>query len=81
MINSLDGSKLAIVASLFIVLLSVLFIGIHLVIVDGADALAEIAFLEQIIQFILPTAGVISSVHVVTGAVTQIKQTKKQDNE
>lgn len=77
-INGLDGSKLAILLSFVIALGALIFIGWHLIAVDGPDALPEIQFMEQVVQAVLLAGGGISTIHVVTGAVVQAKQAKNQ---
>lgn len=75
-INNLDGSKLAIVWSFIIALAALVFIGIHLVIVDGRDALPEIQFMEGVVNTVLLAGGGISTVHVITGAIVNSKAAK-----
>lgn len=77
-INSLDGSKLAIIGSFLLALGAMLFIGFHLTFADGTDAPAEIQFLEQVVKAVLLTGGGISTVHVVTGAIVNAKTAKAQ---
>lgn len=77
-LNNLDGSKLAIVWSFIIALAALIFIGIHLIVVDGRDAIPEIAFMEQVVQTVLLAGGGISTVHVVTGAIVQAKAKNQQ---
>lgn len=76
-INSLDGSKLAIILSFILALGALIFIGWHLIAIDGPDAIPEIQFMEQVVQAALIAGGGISTVHVITGAVVASK-TKNQ---
>lgn len=77
-LNNLDGSKLAIIWSFIIALAALIFIGIHLVWVDGRDAVAEIQFMEGVVNTVLLAGGGISTVHVVTGAIVNTKTAKNQ---
>lgn len=77
-LNNIDGSKLAIFCSFLLALAAMIFIGIHLLRVDGTEGLAEIQFLEQVVQTVLAAGGLISSVHVVTGAIVNVKNSKNQ---
>lgn len=77
-INGLDGSKLAIILSFILALGALIFIGWHLIAVDGPDAIPEIQFMEQVVQAALIAGGGISTVHVVTGAIVQAKAAKNQ---
>ncbi|HEY7415946.1 MAG TPA: hypothetical protein VH593_12185 [Ktedonobacteraceae bacterium] len=77
-LNKLDGSKLVIFWSFTLALIAIIFIGVHIVLADGATAPAEIGFLEQVVQSVLVAGGGISTVHVVTGAVVAHKANKNQ---
>ena len=78
LINNLDGSKLAILLSFVLALGALVFIGWHLIAVDGPGAIPEIQFMEQVVQAALIAGGGISTVHVVTGAIIQAKTGKAQ---
>lgn len=77
-INSLDGSKIAILLSFFLAMGAMLFIGIHLVTADGSETVPILNFFEGIVNSVLIAGGGISSIHVVTGAIVQAKQAKQQ---
>lgn len=79
-LNAIDGSKFTLFFMFLLATLAILFIGIHLLAADGPDTLPEIAFLEHVVDSILVAGGSISTIHVVTGAVsTHLKN--KTDNE
>lgn len=75
-INSLDGSKIAILLSFLLASVAMLFIGIHLVTADGSETVPILNFFEGIVNSVLIAGGGISSIHVVTGAIVQAKQAK-----
>lgn len=77
-LNNIDGSKFVIAWAFLLALAAVVFIGIHILIRDGQAGLAEIGFLEGIIQSVLYSAAGISTVHVVTGAVASHKMAALQ---
>lgn len=72
-LNKADGSKVAIFGALFLAFIAINYVGLHLIFVDGPDSIPEIQFLEGIVQAVVYSAAGVSSVHVITGAVSAYK--------
>lgn len=77
-INLLDGSKVALMCMFLLAAIAMIFIGWHLLAADGPDSLPEIGFLEHVVDSVLVAGAGVSTIHVVTGAVSTHLKNKQE---